>query len=112
MWTPSMRSPAPGYHTPEDITGIADRITAVLLDACAALAADEPTTPFGARLEAHREWAHDHPAPPAALHKALAFWSRLHGVLSLALAGQFNGMGLDPALFFAAELDGLLAAGA
>ncbi|MEU5302552.1 TetR/AcrR family transcriptional regulator [Streptomyces noursei] len=105
-------TPVPGYHAPADITGIADQIMTVLLDACTALAADEPTTPFGAHLEAHREWAHDHPAPPAALHKALTFWSRLHGVLSLELAGHFSGMGLDPALFFAAELDGLLAPGA
>ncbi|MGV9898611.1 WHG domain-containing protein, partial [Streptomyces tendae] len=47
-------------------------------------------------------------APSAALRRALSFWSRLHGVLSLELAGQFTGMGFDPALLFAAELEDLL----
>ncbi|WP_218107052.1 TetR-like C-terminal domain-containing protein [Micromonospora haikouensis] len=30
-------------------------------------------------------------APAAALRRTLAFWTRLHGVLSLELAGQFVG---------------------
>ncbi|MFC8239834.1 TetR/AcrR family transcriptional regulator [Streptomyces chartreusis] len=100
-------TPVPGYHAPDDTTAISSEIMATLLDACAALPADGPATPFDAHLEGHRDWAGDHPAPPAALHRALTFWTRLHGVLSLELAGQFTGMGLDPALLFAAELDDL-----
>jgi AcrR family transcriptional regulator len=102
-------TPVPGYHAPEDITGIASEIMRTLLDACTALAPDAPAAPFSAHLEDHRDWAGDHPAPSAALHRALAFWTRLHGVLSLELAGHFTDMGFDPALFFAAELDDLLA---
>lgn len=49
-----------------------------------------------------------HPAPAPVLRHALTFWTRLHGVLSLELAGHFTGMGFDPAQLFAAELDGLL----
>ncbi|GGX58806.1 TetR/AcrR family transcriptional regulator [Streptomyces minutiscleroticus] len=104
-------TPVPGYHAPDDITGIASEIMATLLDACAALPPDGPGTPFGTHLEEHRQWADGHPAPPAVLHRALTFWTRLHGVLSLELAGHFTGMGFDPALFFAAELDDLLAGG-
>ncbi|MEU8751679.1 TetR/AcrR family transcriptional regulator [Streptomyces chartreusis] len=100
-------TPVPGYHAPDDTTAISSEIMATLLDACAALPADGPATPFDAHLEGHRDWAGDHPAPAAALHRALTFWTRLHGVLSLELAGQFTGMGLDPALLFAAELDDL-----
>jgi hypothetical protein len=81
---------------------------AILLDACTALTSDSPATPFDAYLEDHREWAGDHPAPPAALHRALSFWTRVHGVLSLELAGHFTGMRFDPAQLFAAELDDLL----
>ncbi|MGW4118543.1 hypothetical protein [Nocardia sp. NPDC004711] len=33
----------------------------------------------------------------------------MHGVLSLELAGHFNGMDFDPAHLFAAELDSLTA---
>ncbi|MFC5144945.1 TetR/AcrR family transcriptional regulator [Streptomyces aureoversilis] len=102
-------TPVPGYQAPEDITGIADEIMKTLLDACTALAPDGPATPFTTHLEGHRDWAAGHPAPPSALHRALAFWTRLHGVLSLELAGHFADMGFDPALFFAAELDDLLA---
>ncbi|MFJ9740041.1 TetR/AcrR family transcriptional regulator [Streptomyces sp. NPDC101166] len=101
-------TPVPGYHAPDDITVIASEIMAVLLDACAALPSSGPATPFDEHLADHRDWAAGHPAPPAALHRATAFWTRLHGVLSLELAGHFTGMGLDPALLFAAELEDLL----
>ncbi|MGW5735144.1 MULTISPECIES: TetR/AcrR family transcriptional regulator [Streptomyces] len=102
-------TPVPGYHAPEEITGISSEIMATLLDACAQLVPDGPATPFGAHLEDHKEWAQGHPAPPAALHRAVSFWTRMHGVLSLELSGHFSGMGFDPALLFAAELDDLLA---
>src|SRR4051794_18557461 len=100
-------TPVPGYHAPDDITGIAREIMATLLDACAALPPGVPARPFHSHLAEHREWADGHPAEPAALHRALTVWTRLHGVLSLELAGQFAGMDFDPALLFAAELDDL-----
>lgn len=100
-------TPVPGYHAPDDVTAIASEIMTILLDAFAALPTDGPATPFDTHLEDHRQWAGDHPASPAALHRALTFWTRLHGVLSLELAGHFKGMGFDPALLFAAELDDL-----
>ncbi|MFF8938528.1 TetR/AcrR family transcriptional regulator [Streptomyces paradoxus] len=100
-------TPVPGYHAPDDITAIASEIMALLLDACAGVTADAEATRFGTHLEENREWAGGHPAPPAALHRALAFWTRLHGVLSLELAGHFTGMRFDPAQLFAAEVDAL-----
>ncbi|MFD3442578.1 TetR/AcrR family transcriptional regulator [Streptomyces sp. NPDC058685] len=102
-------TPIPGYHAPEDITAISSEIMTTLVDACAALAADDAGTSFAGHLEDHRDWAAGHPAPPGALHRFLTLWTRLHGVLSLELAGQFAGMDFDPALLFAAELDELLA---
>lgn len=127
-------TPVPGYEAPEEITGIAGEMMAVLLGACtaatggaavtdgavvtdgAAGAAAGPapggpaTGAFEEHLAGHRAWAGDRPdVPPAALRLALAFWSRLHGVLSLELAGHFAGMGLDPALHYAAEVESLTA---
>ncbi|MGW3008656.1 TetR/AcrR family transcriptional regulator [Streptomyces sp. NPDC001219] len=102
-------TPIPGYHAPADITAISSEIMTTLLDACTALAPDSATSLFAAYLEDHRDWAADHPATPEALHRFLTFWTRLHGVLSLELAGHFTGMRLDPARLFAAELDDLLA---
>ncbi|MEU2144327.1 MULTISPECIES: TetR/AcrR family transcriptional regulator [Streptomyces albovinaceus subgroup] len=101
-------TPVPGYHAPDEITGISQEITADLLTAWTAFEPDAPASPFAAHLADHRDWAGDHPAPPGVLRRALAFWTRLHGVLSLELAGHFTGMGFDPALLFQAELDGLV----
>ncbi len=102
-------TPVPGYHAPDDITAISFEVMTVLLEACRAQAVDRPATPFDAHLENHREWANDHPAEAATLHRALSFWTRLHGVLSLELAGHFTGMKFDPNLLIADELNDLLA---
>ncbi|MEU9520798.1 TetR/AcrR family transcriptional regulator [Streptomyces sp. NPDC048224] len=102
-------TPVPGYHAPGDITEIAAETMAVIVDACAALPRREgDADAVDAHLDTHRQWAGERAADPAALHRALSFWTRLHGVLSLELAGQFTGMGFDPALLFDAELKDLL----
>ncbi|MER6943808.1 TetR/AcrR family transcriptional regulator [Nonomuraea sp. NPDC000554] len=101
-------TPVPGYQAPEDTTQIASEIMAVLLDACAAEQLPvTPPSPVETHLDEHRAWAGQHPAPPSTLHRALTFWTRLHGVLSLELAGQFAGMGFDPAQLYAAEAEAI-----
>jgi AcrR family transcriptional regulator len=67
-------TPVPGYHAPEDITAISDAVMAVLLGASG--------------------------TPP----RALSFWARLQGVLSLELAGHFAGVAVDPAALRTTEL--------
>ncbi|MEU1734091.1 TetR/AcrR family transcriptional regulator [Streptosporangium sp. NPDC020145] len=101
-------TPVPGYHAPDDITVISSQIMGMLLDACAESVPDGPAAPLEEHLAGHRGWAGAHPAPPAVLHRALVLWTRLHGVLSLELAGHFAGMGFDPGLLFTAEVDHLL----
>ncbi|MEV5011033.1 TetR/AcrR family transcriptional regulator [Streptomyces sp. NPDC056159] len=101
-------TPVPGYQAPDDTTRIASEIMARLLDACAA--EQPPATPpsaLEAHLAEHRSWAGEHPASPSALCRALAFWTRLHGVLSLELAGHFTGMGFDPAQLYASETEAI-----
>ncbi|MFJ5806279.1 TetR/AcrR family transcriptional regulator [Streptomyces sp. NBC_01426] len=101
-------TPIPGYRAPADTLTISSEIMTTLLDACTALTPGNTTTPFATYLGDHRNWAAGNPAPPEALHRFLTFWTRLHGVLSLELAGHFAGMDLDPALLFTAELEDLL----
>ncbi|WP_433193936.1 TetR/AcrR family transcriptional regulator [Nocardia sp. CA-107356] len=101
-------TPVPGYHAPDDTTAISSEIMAVLIEAFPALPLNTPTTPFDAHLETHRRWADGHSVPTTTLHRAVSFWTRLHGVLSLELAGHFTGMEFDPALLFADELNTLV----
>ncbi|MFE0461425.1 TetR/AcrR family transcriptional regulator [Kitasatospora sp. NPDC058965] len=95
-------TPVPGYHAPADTTRITAEIMATLLAACAA-EPPAPPSPLQEHLAEHRDWAGPHPA--GAQQRALAFWTRLHGVLSLELAGHFTGMGFDPAQLYAAEVE-------
>ncbi|MFE0028340.1 TetR/AcrR family transcriptional regulator [Amycolatopsis sp. NPDC059021] len=74
-------TPVPGYHAPADTTTISEEIMALLLAAS--------------------------PDTETATRHAMAFWTRVHGVLSLELAGHFAGMDLDPAALFESELDSL-----
>ncbi|MFI0421662.1 WHG domain-containing protein [Spongiactinospora sp. 9N601] len=91
-------TPIPGYHAPDDITGIANEIMMVLLAACRPIVqGDSPGAPTGGG------WSE----PTPAMRLALSFWTRVHGVLSLELAGHFTGMKLDPARLFETELGSL-----
>lgn len=102
-------TPVPGYDAPDDTTAISNEVMTVLIEACDARQEAAPATPFDAHLEDHREWAGGHPAPAAVLHSALSFWTRLHGVLSLELAGHFAGMRFDPGLLIDEEVAAITA---
>ncbi|MEV5573414.1 TetR/AcrR family transcriptional regulator [Spirillospora sp. NPDC052269] len=99
-------TPVPGYHAPDDTTLISGEIMTVLLGVSASLP-ERPASPLDAHLDEHRHWA-DPSVPSAVLHRALSFWTRCQGVLSLELAGHFTGMGFDPEQLFEAELADLL----
>lgn len=103
-------TPVPGYHAPPEATAIAATLMTVLLDAFTDAGATggpvaEAAAALDRHLDTHRQWAASHPAQATALRRALSFWTRLHGVLSLEIAGHFTGMKFDPALLYAAETD-------
>ncbi|GAA2051645.1 TetR/AcrR family transcriptional regulator [Catenulispora yoronensis] len=99
-------TPIPGYHAPPTTTAISSEIMKTLLTAATAT----PTTPdeIDAHLAHHRAWAGDDQIPTTALHKALTFWTRVHGALSLELTGHLDGMDFDPGELFAAEVRSLM----
>ncbi|MET7394326.1 TetR/AcrR family transcriptional regulator [Dactylosporangium sp. NPDC005572] len=79
-------TPVPGYAAPPESTALASRIMRLLLDGFTAAGA----------------------AATEADEHALRFWTRVHGVLSLEVAGHFTGMAFDPARLFAAEVSSVV----
>src|SRR5690348_15641802 len=107
-------APLPGYDAQSERLVTASRAAMiVLLD----LLADLPTARANrdihplddqlSRWSKSRELA-DTPPDPAL--RAIITWSRLHGLISLEIEGNFASMGLDPELVFDAEVSALLTA--
>ncbi|MFJ6675203.1 TetR/AcrR family transcriptional regulator [Actinosynnema sp. NPDC091369] len=102
-------TPLPGYHAPEDTALLAHRTMSALLgilphgDGAAAGPStldDQLVAWAGSRGEGN--------VPPAVLLTAMRAFTRLHGVLSLEVSGQFGPMGFDPALLYRAEVESLI----
>ncbi len=67
-----------------------------------------PLQPLASQLRAWSQ-AHDPGTGPATALRAVLTWSRLHGLVSLEIAGNFASMGIDPDQVFEAELATLTA---
>jgi AcrR family transcriptional regulator len=74
---------------------------------------DDPTTPAPPQPLASQLGTfaalHDPAIGPATALRAVLAWSRLHGLVSLEIAGNFHSMGLDPDQLFEAQLGTLTA---
>ncbi|MFE2445610.1 TetR/AcrR family transcriptional regulator [Streptomyces sp. NPDC059426] len=125
-------TPVPGYHAPPETTEISAGLMRTIVDACAtvggagagggvaegsgaAMSGRQPLTELEAELARHLEGAGPWTAgeePGGELKgRALRTWTRLHGVISLDVQGQFTGMGFDPSVLFEAEIDALVRGG-
>ena len=67
-------------------------------------AAPAPPQPLASQLTA---WALTPDVDGATALSAVLTWSRLHGLVSLEIAGNFHSMGIDPAQVFEAQLAAL-----
>jgi AcrR family transcriptional regulator len=67
-----------------------------------------PPEPLASQLTAWVQ-AHDPGIDPATALRAVLTWSRLHGLVSLEIAGSFTSMGIDPGQVFEAQLATLTA---
>lgn len=105
-------TPVPGYVAPPDTVVLARRIMAPPLAALAALPppAVAPASPLAALDAQFAAWsdAGGQPGSGTVIRRGVTWWTRLHGLLGLELAGHFAGMGFDPALLFEAEVAALL----
>jgi hypothetical protein len=70
--------------------------------------ADPPGPPLASQLSA---WARKHSleADPATALRAVLAWSRLHGFVSLEIAGNYASMSIDPDQVFEVQLATLTA---
>ncbi|MGP4015478.1 TetR/AcrR family transcriptional regulator [Saccharopolyspora sp. 5N708] len=104
-------TPVPGFRAPELTFGLADRAIRPILEALAELAPDELPAQRCALEQQLAQWRELRGAPllpPAVLQRGLQAWSRLHGMVSLEVQGQFVGMGIDPAPLFDAEVESVI----
>ncbi|GAA1572620.1 TetR/AcrR family transcriptional regulator [Kribbella sancticallisti] len=110
-------APLPGYEAPADTV---ERARAALGPFLAVFADGEPGPALKPLVKQLTAWAKDDEqvrawvtgyldGKPAitvcgtALAGAITAWTRLHGVISLEVEGQFQGMGFDPGTLLTAE---------
>ena len=102
--------PLPGYDAH------AERLVAAAADAMSLLFGilGEPAHPTAAPLPQPlagqlAAWAQPYASgiDPASALRAVLIWSRLHGIVSLEIAGNFASMGIDPGQLFETELASL-----
>ena len=104
--------PLPGYDAhAQRLVEAAEASMAVLIEVLRDLgdpAALPPGPPLASQLNV---WAHQHSleADPATALRAVLAWSRLHGFVSLEIAGNFASMSIDPDQVFEIQLATLTA---
>jgi AcrR family transcriptional regulator len=104
-------APLPGYDAQsERLVSASQEAMNVLLDVLAD-SAPEPmagsSRALGRQLD---RWARDRGltgVSAAVAHRAVTAWTRLHGLVSLEIEGNFGSMGLDADLLFDAEVRAL-----
>jgi hypothetical protein len=102
-------TPIPGYEAPEHTLAAASRIMVALLSAAGEDHGRPRRSSLHKQVAAWGERMGYGGRTPRQLHWGLTVWSRLHGILSLEVAGQLTLTGVDPELLFKAEVDALAA---
>jgi AcrR family transcriptional regulator len=104
--------PLPGYDAhAQRLIDAAQKAMNLLLDILGAAgdrAAIPPPQPLASQLAAWAQLHHPGTGPATAL-RAVLVWSRLHGIVSLEIAGNFASMDLDPGQLFEIQLAALTA---
>jgi AcrR family transcriptional regulator len=103
--------PLPGYdaHTQRLVDAAEAAMNELIgvLRGSADRTAAPPSQPLAAQLAAWAQ-AHGLGADPATALRAVLIWGRLHGIVSLEIAGNFASMGVDASQLFESELATLI----
>ncbi|MET0451370.1 MAG: TetR/AcrR family transcriptional regulator [Mycobacterium sp.] len=104
-------TPVAGYEAPMDTLVAANRTLYVLAAIAAELLPDAPSPTLGALGEQfHTQAVADAVGISAtALMAATTTWTRMHGVVSLEVIGQFRHMHIDAGLLLRREIDSVIA---
>lgn len=100
------RAPLPGYDAhSERLVAASLRAMNVVIDVLSRLTSAAPAdeSPLGAQLD---RWAerHELTVSSSVALAAMTLWSRLHGLVSLEIEGNFASMDLDPATLYDTEV--------
>lgn len=101
-------TPLPGYHAPVDTIVAAHRTMSALLSVLPRARSGDVESALDEQLRAWARSRGEGDVPPAVLLTGMRAFTRLHGVLSLEVSGQFGPMGIDPALLYRAEVESLI----
>jgi AcrR family transcriptional regulator len=97
-------APLPGYDAhAAPLVAAAQEAMNALLEVLAGTAPNLGESPHRQLDRQVAKWLRDRHitgANPALARQAVVIWSRLHGLVSLEIEGNFASMGLDPKLFF------------
>lgn len=103
-------TPIPGYQAPAHTLDAANRAMTALLATAGADPGDRTVAPpLGTQLAEWGEQLGHGQYTERQQHWGMTVWTRLHGLLSLEVAGQFSLTRVDPGLLYLAEVEALIA---
>jgi AcrR family transcriptional regulator len=105
-------APLPGYDAQSDrLVTASQEAMNVLLDVLTDLVPEPGNGHPGPLDDQLARWARNHrltDLDPALALRAVSIWTRLHGLVSLEIEGNYASMGLDPELLFDTEVTTIL----
>jgi AcrR family transcriptional regulator len=97
--------PLPGYDAhAQRLVDASQAAMNLLLESLRELRDDMDTPPGPPLASQLSAWARPHGLDPAIVLRAVLVWSRLHGFVTLEIAGNFASMGIDPDQLFEIQL--------
>lgn len=101
-------TPIPGYQAPAHTLAAANRTMTAILATAGEDTGKPRRSALHKQLAAWGEQLGHGELTPRQQHWGITVWTRLHGLISLEVTGQFALSGIDPELLFKAEVEALV----